>query len=160
MCQHVAVAGEVKVDLEGIGRQAQPRANGRQALRRQGLLPQLPDGVGQHDLFRRAHGEAPDAGDEFLQVLPAALQLVRHGLIADDRARDQLGEQGHIGPKAHQIFLHRRVLTVDVNGIAHRLEGVEADPDGQGQPQNGQERGPRQRVHVPGNEIPVFVPWM
>ena len=135
---HVAVAGEVKVYLKGVSRQTQPRAGGRQALRRQRLVPQLADGVGKEDLLRRAHGEAPDTGDEFVQVLPPLLQLIRHGFIADDGTCDELGEQCHIRAKGDGIFLHRCVLTVDVDGVAHGLEGVEADSDGQGQAQHRQ----------------------
>ena len=68
--------------LKSISRQPQPRPDSRQILGCQGLIPQLANSVGKKDLLRRAHGEAPDAGDEFVQILPPLLQLIRHGFIA------------------------------------------------------------------------------
>ena len=75
--------------------------------------------------------------------------------VADDGARDELGKQGHVGAEGNGIFLHRRVLAVDVDGVAHGLEGVKADADGQGQAQRRQGE-PRQGVDVPGDKIPVL----
>ena len=142
---HVAVAGKVKVDLKSISRQPQPRPDSRQILGCQGLIPQLANSVGKKDLLRRAHGEAPDAGDEFVQILPPLLQLIRHGFIAYNGTGDELGEQCYIRAKDDGILLHRRVLTVDVDGVAHGLEGIEADADRQRQPQHRQLQ-PRQSV--------------
>ena len=131
---HVAVAGEIEIDLERVGRDAQPRAGEGQLLTRKGPVPELANSVGQQDLLCHAHGEALDPGGEFLQVLPPALQLFRHGFVADDGARDELGKEGDIGAEGDHVFLHRGVPAVDVDRIAHGLEGVKADADGQHQP--------------------------
>ena len=152
---HVAVAGEIEIDLERVGRDAQPRAGEGQLLTRKGPVPELANGVGQQDLLCHAHGEALDPGGEFLQVLPPALQLFRHGFVADDGARDELGKEGDIGAEGDHVFLHRGVPAVDVDGIAHGLEGVKADADGQGQSQH-RDGKPCQGIYIDSDEIPVL----
>ena len=64
-------------------------------------------------------------------------QLRRHRLVLDDGPGDQLGEHGDEGAEVHHAPLDRRVLPVHVDGVAHGLEGVEGDADGQGHAPQG-----------------------
>ena len=52
-----------------------------------------------------------------------------------DRSRHQLGEEADIGCKGHRIARGGNLPTVDIDGIAERLEGIEADADRQDEPQ-------------------------
>ena len=111
--------------------------------------------VGQQHLLGQPHGEPLDAGDEFLHALRPALQLVRHGAVLDNGSGDELGEEGDVRAEGHRVPLDRGRPAVDINGVAHGLEGVEADADGQGETQNGETQA-RQAVDAFGQEIPVL----
>ena len=154
---HVAVAGEVEVNLEGIGRQAQPGPHHGQFLPGHGEegVPHAADGVGQEHLLGKAHGKPLHAGDEFPQALLPVHQLLSHGLVLDDGAGDQLGEQGDEGAEGDDVLLHRRILAVDVNGIGHGLEGVERDADRQRDAEEGQAPA-GDGVDAAHKEIPVL----
>ena len=83
------------------------------------------------------------------------LQLVRYRLVADDGTRNELGEQGHIRAKIDDIFLRFRFTTIDINGIAHGLKGVEADADRQRQIRLGERRA-EQGIDRADQEVTVF----
>ena len=91
------------------------------------------------------------------QALPPRRQLLGHVPVADDGPGDQLREHGHVGAEAQQIPLGRHLAAVDVDGIAHGLEDIKGDADGQRdlrhrQPQS---RG-QQQIHRPHEEACVF----
>ena len=48
-----------------------------------------------------------------------------------DRARHELGEQGDEACEPHEAPLHLEPAPVYVDGVAHGLEGVKRDPDGE-----------------------------
>ena len=155
---HVGIAGEVEVDLEAEGRDAQPAADGRQRpgrLRCQLRVPQRADAVGQQHFFRKAHGEPPCPGGERRCRVRPVNQLRRNILIADDRPRHQLREHSHICAEGHHVPLGGRVLPVDINGVAHGLESEKGDADGQGQSQ-GRNGDTGNQGQVGGEEIPIF----
>ncbi len=72
-----------------------------------------------------------------IKGLTTVIELIGDVLIADDRARDQLRKQRYIGAEGDDVLLHRRVTAIDVDRIGHRLEGVEADTDRQGDLERG-----------------------
>ena len=83
---------------------------------------------------------------------PSAMSSVpslRHGGVADDGPRHQLGEEHHIEGHVEEAPLHRRVPPVDVDDVAHGLEGIEADADGQqdGELRHRREQGVQIRRH-------------
>ena len=62
----------------------------------------------------------------------ALLQLGLDIAVADDGSGDQLGEQGDVQQEFEIGPLNAHLTPVDIHHIAHGLEGVEADADGQG----------------------------
>ena len=59
---HVGVAGEIEVDLEAIGGEAQPAPQHRQRpgpLSGEAVLPQGADGGGRQHLLGKSHAEPP-----------------------------------------------------------------------------------------------------
>ena len=66
-----------------------------------------------------------------LRAARPEVQLVGDILVAHDGTGDELGEQGDEGAEADEAPLRLAVPAVDVDGVAHGLEGVEADADGQ-----------------------------
>ena len=74
---------------------------------------------------------------QILHRVSAALQLGSHIGIADDGPGHQLGEHGDIRRQVDEAPLGRGVAPVHVDDIAEDLKGIEADADGQGDPQQG-----------------------
>ena len=132
---HVGITREVEIDLEGIGQHAQPRHSGRGLGHGGDLLPQCAHLVGDQHLLGKTHHEALHTAAGLKHALAAVQQLMLHRLILDDRACNQLGEQRHECAESDNILLHRCVFAVDINGIAHRLEGVEANTNREWNPQ-------------------------
>ena len=85
----------------------------------------------------------------------AVIQLRADICIADDRACHQLREQAHIGCEAVEAAVSCCIAAVNVDGVAHGLEGEEADADGQGQARQ-RDGGAEQAVDASDDEIQIF----
>ena len=82
-------------------------------------------------------------------------QVRCHRFVLDDGSGDQLGEHGDEGTEVHHVALDRCVLPVHVDGIAHGLEGIERDADGQRDAQLGQINA-RDQGQIGCDEVPVL----
>ena len=140
--------------LQRVGDRAQPRAAQRQPGAREGLVRQRGHGVGDQHLLAQAHHEAAHALREARQRLPALLDLGRDAVVAQDRARDQLGKEGDVQRQLRQAALRRDRAPVHVDGVGQGLEGVEGYPDGQCQRRDGRlkaeglAREPREEAQI------------
>ena len=154
---HVGVAREVEVQLEGEGQNAQPCAQGGQFSHGGGQIdiPELTDGVGQKHLLCAAHHKALGARGKLVGGVVTVFQLLVQILVLQDGAGDQLGEQGDEGAEGDDVALGAGVTAVDVDGVAHGLEGVEGDADGQLQTQHRHEVQ-TDGGQIGGNEVPVL----
>jgi len=61
------------------------------------------------------------------------VDLVAQIFVFDDGTGDELGEECDEGAEVDEAALHLGVVPVHVDGVAHGLEGVEGDADGQAQ---------------------------
>ena len=95
------------------------------------LQPEIAHRICQQHLLGKTCGEQYDAGGKAGKRLCPLLQRRRHIPVADDGAGDQLREQSNIGPEIQRILLHPGVAPVDIDDIAHGLENVEGDANGQ-----------------------------
>ena len=138
--RHVRIAGKIKVDLEGIGKSAQPcRQRGQRSWRnRRRLLPQLSDAVGQQHFFDNAAQEAPRSRVKALPGFTAVLQCIAYIDVPHDRPRDELREHCHITAEGDDVPLRGAVAAVNIDGIGKGLKGVKRDADGQCDPWHGQ----------------------
>ena len=154
---HVGVAGEVEVELESESGHAQPCPSSGELPGGEGQngIPQLADVVGQQDLFRQAHHEDLHAGGKLLGGVGAVVDLVAQIFVFDDGTGDELGEECDEGAEVDEAALHLGVVPVHVDGVAHGLEGVEGDADGQAQAQLRHE-GKTDGLEAAGNEVPVL----
>ena len=155
---HVGVAGKVKVNLKAEGKKPCPAPRNRQrpgVLRGLAALPQGPGGVGQQHLLGKARGKAAGSFGEVPGRDGPVNQLRRHGLVLHDGPGDELGEQRHVGPEADDVPLDRRVPAVDIDGVAHGLEGEEGNAQGQGQSQLGNGH-PGKQGQIRRQEVPVL----
>ena len=134
---HIAVAGEVEVDVQHVGDGIEPEKQDGLVLRGTEDLAELAHSVGDEHLFAQTQDKAADAQCRLVQTVPPGGELLRDLGIAHDGAGDQLGKEGDIGRKVDKAPLGRDA-PVHVHGVADELEGVKADADGQGDPEQGQ----------------------
>ena len=128
---HVAVAREVIVNLDGEGGGVE-QGKQRCLLARAAVeAAQLAHGVGHQHLFGKPDNKAPGAGRDLVKGGAALLQLEGDVAVAHDGAGHKLREQADKGPHGDKVFLRMHPAPVDVDGIAHGLEGEKADADGE-----------------------------
>ena len=129
---HIAVAGEIEIDLEREGDRVQPGIERRLLGRSLIGGDELRKDVRNEHLLPETDREARSArGRGFERVCPL-LQLGRDIAVAHDWARDELREHGNIGGKIDKIMLRRHIAAVYVDLIAGDLKRIEADADRQG----------------------------
>ena len=136
-------------------------------------IPSRAEGICQQHLFGQTHHKPLHAPAELGQIFPAAFQHLCHIPIANDGTGNQLGKQGHIGAEGEDVFLHLHLPAAHVNEIAHGLEDVEGDADGQGnvregaaekefsvlkEAQHSQIQHHAQHQHPPGGALPALLP--
>ena len=139
---HIGIAGEIEVDVQHEGHGVHPVkedalfAGGPENFR------QLSQLVCNQNLLGKANEKPPGTVCRILKGCLPALQFPGHIYIPDDGTGNQLGKQRHISTEGNGIFLGRDIPPVHIHRIAHALEGIEADADGQGQAQqrNGKAR--------------------
>ena len=155
---HVGIAGEIVVELQGVGHTAEP-GHGRGDLPGRGeaeaRLPGEGEVVGEEDLLAEA---AQKAADALLKALLGDLPLADLGgdaVVADDGARDELREEGDVEPEIEHTALHLGLAAVHVDAVAHGLEGKEGDADGERDLRHSQLR-PEQGVEVLHGKAEVF----
>ena len=130
---HVAVAGEVEVELHGVGGDGNPGGagvhSGKVAAQRH--IYRAPDDIGNEHLFTQADNEAI----ETLQTLfpaqaTAGGDLVGNVGIAHNGSCNELREHDDVDHVVGEP-LHGSVdAAVGVNDIGDGLEGEETDADG------------------------------
>ena len=146
--------------MEGIGEHHEPggEGGGLGSVDRTEVGVEGGQGVAQQDLFGKAHGEAGHTRGELVHRVGTGDELVIHIPIADDGARYELGEEGDVSAEGNVASLGVGASAVEVDGIGHDLEGVEADADGEGQPVDGLDdsRQRRDEREIFQNEIGVL----
>ena len=154
---HIGIAGEVEVNLEREGDDAQPGPGHRELVQGEGLipLPQQPHVVGQQDLFPHAHHEDLHAGGELLRRAVPLVDLVPQVLVFQNGTGDELGKQGDKGAEVDDGVLGPGISAVYVDGIAHGLEGVKGDADGQMDVQH-RHKSQAHGLERPGQKVPVL----
>lgn len=155
--RHVRIAAEVKIDLEGIAQDAQPGGQNTALAERKGVdcLEDLSAAVGQQYFLGQAAHEADHALVEFVDALFPVLQHIGNIPVTDDRTGDQLRKHGDIGTEIDDGSLRIGIVTVQIDRIGHRLEGIETDADRQTQLQRLQ-KGDADGVEIADEEIIVF----
>ena len=145
--RHVGVAREVPVDLKGKSQRRDPQLGSRVGPHvlehRVGERGRV---VGDDHLLEQAPQDEPETGLDLAQVdPPRALDLRQEATAAFDWTGDQLREEGDVEREVQGVLGRLRVSPVDVDGVAHRLEGVEGDTDRKDEAQRG--HGPLDAHH-------------
>ena len=95
---HVAVAGEIKEDLQTVAHRAEPRKTHAERFRREGVygVRDRRRAFGEQELFQKAAHEPAQSGSRHFRGHRMVGKLCRGVLPADDRPRDQPGEKREI----------------------------------------------------------------
>ena len=145
---HIRIAGEVEIQLEGVGDAAQPRqGHGQPVSGGKGRICNDTQGVGQQHLLGQAEAKPGGARRGVLAVLLPLRQSGGKLTVAQDGPLQQLWEKGHEQRQPGQAPLRRDRPPVDVGQIRHGLEGEKGEACGQG---NGWTR------HIQSQRLQVF----
>ena len=132
---HVGISGKIKIDVEHKGHRVQPVEQYALFARYPEQFRQLAQLIGKNDFLGQAHQETADTVGQIFKGRSTVFQFSGHVHIPDNGACNQLGEQRHISTEGNGVMLCRYIAPVHIHRIAHALERIEADTDGQGQPQ-------------------------
>ena len=153
---HVAVAGEIKVDLQRVADSTEP---GKPCIRESGGengVNNNSGGVSQEKLLAEADDKAPDAGGSFLRSTAALVNLRGDIAPADNGTGNQLRKKGDIKQKlqkAAAVFLR---TAVDINRIAESLKGEKRDPDRENQPHRA-DCQPQEGVGIANQKVGILI---
>ena len=131
--RHVGIAGEVEVQLEGVGQRPAPGLEqGRFVAtvgggeHRRGVDR---DAVGQDHLLEQPDGEDRQADREVVQIDPIGAvlgELRDHLAVVNDRPGDQLRKEGHEQGVVDEALV-TDLAAIGVDQIGDLLEGEERD---------------------------------
>ena len=92
---------------------------------------QRRDDVGDEHLLREADDEDARADGGAAERRPAHVELAGDGLVADDRARDELGKERDVERDVDRIAVGAEAAAVDVDDVGQAMEGEERDAERQ-----------------------------
>ena len=157
---HVRVAGEVAVDLQRIRDQAAPRVEAAPRCRigehRVGDDRAM---VGHEQFLAQADEEHGSAGAEAVRGgADVAVELRQKNRGAHDRPGDEVGKERDEHRVLDERVHARNDAAIDIDGVAHRLEGVKADAGGKEDAQQRQLMSGevQHAVEVAEEEVGVF----
>ena len=158
---HVRIAGEIKVDLQGVAERGQPGERGGEFPAGQGkdLVGDQGQGVGQQHLFAKPQDKALGSFGKPLDAAVAGMQIVGYLGIAQDGAGQDHREKGKIEGEIERILGRLDLSPGDVNQVGNGLEGDKGDAD---RPVNGGKgqfwelERQQQGVEVVGNKVCIL----
>ena len=153
---HIGIAGEIKIDLQRIGDGTQPGGcHGKPRQEVEAVVGDLGHVVGKQELLAQAVDEPLHTGADIGEAFLPGDDLLLHLLIPDNGSGDELGEQGYVQAHIEGIFLPVCLAIVNIEQIAHQLEGEEGNADGKGDADKGK-IPVQQQPQLGGTEGQVF----
>ena len=127
---HIAVAGEVKVNLQQVAGRPQPGQGQIQAPRLQGKHPIgcLSQSGAQEHLFPQSHNESADTGSGFRNGQPPGCQLGGKLVIPGNGPGGDLREEGKVLQKVPKAAVCVFRTAVSIHQEADGLEQEEGHP--------------------------------
>ena len=130
--RHLAVAREVKKNLQGISECTEPRWWDRADLAVKNSVGNDCGIICNKPLFYKSYHKTVNAVGELIEILMPFLYLIGNGLITYYRSRNELGKEGNIQRNVARIFLYIAVAAVNINNIRHCLKRKKRNTYGQG----------------------------
>ena len=87
--------------------------------------------IREQNLFREPEHEKRNAAREFVGSQPAMFDLIGEERELQDRSGHEMREHGNETGKIDKIRHRLRFTAVDIDCVAERLKGIEADPEWQ-----------------------------
>ena len=121
---HVAVAGEIEEDLETVAHRAEPRKPHAELLRREGVygIGDRRRALGEQELLQKAAHKTAKARRRHFRRDRVLRELRRGILPADDRPRDQAGEERKIQEERVRPPADAGWLAVHIHEIGNAVE--------------------------------------
>ena len=154
---HIAVAAEIKVNLQHIGDGSDPgcRRVKPRDIRCKKRVCHEADGVGNQHLFGETGNKTADSVHDAVHRLSPVLDLLGDIVVFHDGAGDELREEGNVEKHFSEILLGLSHAPVNVDDVGHGLEGEKGNSDGK---PDGRHRNRRAKNGVEGlcQEAGVF----
>ena len=128
--RHVAVAGEIIVDLKGVGEKWEDDSEWCQSDSGWIVEDSVGDNgdvIGDEDFFQETYDETSEASAEFFKRKLALMKSLFDISIADDWAGDELWEECDVGAEIKDILLNFNFFTIDIDDIGKNLESIETN---------------------------------
>ena len=153
--RHIAITREVEIDLERIRDRVKPEEQNGFIVRCHKGGAEAREHIGDQNFLTETDDKAAHTERDLFHRMLSFIELKRDIGITHDRARDELREKRDIGRKIDGISLRLNVTSVNVDGIAEDLEGIEADTDRESdiEERNGKSRN---SVKVRDEKVCVF----
>ena len=122
--RHIGVAREIKIDLQSVRGQGQPRSEGSGGSNRQDedRVNHLRQHVRDQHLFGKAEDEATDAARDLIRVEGWRGQRLGQGAVAHDGTDQQFREHQNVKRKGDEIPFRLERALLDVDQIRDDLE--------------------------------------
>ena len=129
--RHVRVTAEVEINLERVPDRAKPRVERADRAGVESRVRDFSARIREQDFFREAEHEEGDAAREFVRSEDAMFELVGEKGEFQDRPRDEVREHGNETGKIDEVRHRLGLAAINVDRVAERLKGVEADAERQ-----------------------------
>lgn len=133
---HIGIGRKIEVDLQHIGKHAEPHSKHRNRAERFCRIGKQAVGnrsaaVCKHRLFCKSDCKTGNAVAHFGSLDLTVQNIMVHVPIADNRAGNTLMEQSGIQQQQPVFLLRLRIAAVDIDHIRNQLERVERNADRQ-----------------------------
>ena len=138
--RHVRITTKIKIDLQGVGQQSAPSPRQARRSMRKGPFRNEGDRIRNQNFFGQPQHKQNNPRARLGPRMAPFPELFVNFMIPDNRARHELREQGHIAGEINETARGSGVAAININRIAHRLKGVEGNPNRQHQMQKRHQR--------------------
>ena len=129
---HIGVTREIKVNLECIGYHTHPCSDNTVFIGCcKNVCCERSHGVCDNYLFGKTDHKELYTLCEHFKRFTAVYKLFGNITVTDNRTCNKLRKKCNISTEVYEVLRHWRIITVNINNIAHCLECVEADADRQ-----------------------------
>ena len=131
---HIGIPGKVKVNLERVGQQTNPRLRAGEGLQVTAHIDIgiLPHHIGNEHLFGQPDHKAVEAQYAVRPIGFPGNQLRCNGIEPDNGSCNELGKHDYVEDEICGTLQRRGHPAVDIHAIGEALEGVKGYTNGQG----------------------------
>ncbi len=131
---HIGITREIEIDLKRVCHHTKPRQGRGQFVdrKRKDQVSHLPHCVGNENFLSQSYAEPEDPIGETRQGDGSVFNAFFDIGIPDNGPRNQLWKIGQVHTKAHYRIGWFHSLTININQVGSRLEGIKGNTNRQG----------------------------